>query len=171
VAAQIKERPRRWTVWLIAVIWASGIVALVGVTLARVHWHVATVIVAGGLIWTFLFLWMVQLKYKLDFAEGIVSPLGLENVQSGRNWRIRPVVMLTYYVVVLFSIILLVRPVFHYVIKLGWTFFPTAVATFAIVVGGLAALDYVLRRRLFAGPVFVSRKLRDLLFSEVKRGK
>ena len=171
MAAQTNGRARRWMVCLIAVIWALGIVALVGVTLARVHWHVATVITAGGLIWTFLFLWLVQLKYKLDFAEGIVSPLGLKGAQTGRCWRVRPIVTFGYYVAVVFGTIFLVRPVFHFATNLGWPFFPSAVATFAAIVGGLATLEYVLKRRLFAGPIFVSRRLRELLFFEVKRGE
>lgn len=167
MAAQIKGRATRWAVFVFAVIWTLGIVAIVGAALARVHWHVPTVITAGSLIWTFMLLWLIQLKYKFEFAEGIVSPLGLKSAQSGRCWRIRPIVTLAYYITVLSCSVFLVRPVFHFVSKLGWGFFPSAVVTFATVVGSIALLDFVLRRRLFAGPVFLSPRLRALLFSEV----
>ena len=161
---------KRWTGFLLAAIWALVIVGLVEVTVTRMHWHVPTVMTAGSLIWTFVFLWLIQLKYKLEFAEGIVSPLGLKDAQSGRCWRIKPIVPFAYYTTVFFSCVFLVRPVFHLVFKLGWGFFPSAVVTFAISVGSIALLDSVLRRRLIARPVFLSRRLRDLLFFEVKQG-
>ncbi len=161
---------KRWLGYLIATIWALGTVALVIMTSTQVHTHVAVVAVVGVLIWTVLFLSLIRLTYKSELVDGIVSPIGIICARTGRRWELRPIVVLAYYAAVIFACHFLVRPVLHFVIKTGWGFFPSAVVTFVIVVGSFCLLHMAIGRRWVAGRIAMTRRLRDLLFSEVERG-